>query len=81
MLRFKIKQMIANKEFNEGRRITIAEVAESAGIHRMTLSKMINQRGYNTNTENLNGLCRYFGCEIQDLVEYVPDEVLDGEAG
>lgn len=69
--------MIANKEFREGRRNTIAEVAESAGIHRMTLSKMINQRGYNTNTDSLNGLCRYFSCEIQDLVEYVPDQKLD----
>jgi putative transcriptional regulator len=72
MLRFKIKEMIAKKEFAEGRRITIGEVAKAAGIHRMTLSKMINQRGYNTGTENLDRLCAFFDCEIEDLVEYVP---------
>jgi DNA-binding Xre family transcriptional regulator len=74
MLRFKIKEMIAKKEFSEGRRITIGEVAEAAGIHRMTLSKLINQRGYNTGTENLDRLCAYFDCRIEDLVEYVPED-------
>lgn len=76
MLRFKIKEMIGKKEFVEGRRITIGEVAEAAGIHRMTLSKLINQRGYNTGTENLDRLCAYFECRIEDLVEYVPDNAV-----
>lgn len=74
MLRFKIKEMIAKKEFAEERRITIGEVAEAGGIHRMTLSKMINQKGYNTGTENLDRLCAYFNCQIGDLIEYIPDE-------
>ncbi len=74
MLRFKIKEMIAKREFEEGRRITIAEIAETAGIHRVTLSKMINRRGLSTSTDHLDGLCRYFDCKIEDLVEYVPDE-------
>lgn len=73
MLRFKIKEQIAKKEFAEGRRITIGEVAEAAGIHRMTLSKLINQRGYNTGTENLNKLCNFFECDIGELVEYIPE--------
>ena len=73
MLRFKIKELIGKKEFEEGRRVTISEIANATGIHRMTLSKMINQRGYNTGTDNLDRLCKYFDCQIQDLVEYVPD--------
>ncbi|MCM8920624.1 MAG: helix-turn-helix transcriptional regulator [Candidatus Thiodiazotropha sp.] len=73
MLRFKIKEMIAKKEFVEDRRITIGEVAEAAGIHRMTLSKMINQRGYNTGTENIDRLCAYFECSIEDLIEHTPN--------
>ena len=74
VLRFKIKEMIAKKEFAEGRRVTIGEVAEAAGIHRMTLSKMINQRGYNTGTENLDRLCEFFECQVEDLVEHVPEK-------
>ena len=74
MLRFKIKEMIAKKEFEDGRRVKIGEVAESAGIHRMTLSKMINQKGYNGGTDNLDHLCRYFDCKVEDLVEYIPEQ-------
>lgn len=74
MLRFKIKELIGKKEFEEGRRITISEIAEATGIHRMTLSKMINKRGYNTGTDNLDRLCEYFDCQIQDLVEYIPNK-------
>lgn len=76
MLRFKIKEMIARKEFEEGRRISIAEVAEGVGIHRVTLSKMVNRRGFSTSTEHIDGLCRYFDCKAGDLVEYVPDELV-----
>ena len=73
MLRFKIKELLARKEFEEGRRITLTEVAERAGIHRMTLSKIINQKGYSTVTDNLDKLCDYFECRIEDLVEYIPN--------
>lgn len=78
MLRFKIKELIAEKEFAEGRRIAIAEVAEEAGIHRVTLSKMINRRGLSTSTDHIDKLCRYFGCQVSDLVEYIPDELVSG---
>ena len=71
MIRFKIKERIADKEFKDDRRVTIGEVADATGIHRMTLSKMINQRGYNTGTENLDKLCAFFDCEIQDVAEYI----------
>jgi DNA-binding Xre family transcriptional regulator len=76
MLRFKIKEMIAKKEFEEGRRVTITEVAEGAGIHRVTLSKMINRRGFTTSTEHLDKLCRFFDCHLKELAEYIPDEEL-----
>lgn len=74
MFRFKIKDLISKKEFAEDKRITIGEVAEQTNIHRMTLSKMINHRGYNTGTDNLDRLCTYFNCSIDQLIEHVPDE-------
>lgn len=80
MIRLKIKELIAKKEYAEGRRITIGEVAGAAGIHRMTLSKMINQRGYNTSTENLGRLCAYFDCRVEELAEYVPENTLEDPA-
>lgn len=76
MLRFKIKQLLEKKEFDENRRITINELAESTGINRMTLSKIINHRGHSTVTDNLDKLCAYFQCRIEDLVEYVSEDLL-----
>jgi putative transcriptional regulator len=40
----------------------------------MTLSKIVNKKGQSINTDNLDKLCRYFNCKIEDLVEYIPDE-------
>ena len=74
MLRFKLKELIAEKAFKEDRRITIAEVAEECGLNRMTLSKIANRKGCSTNSDNLDKLCRYFDCVIEDLVTYIEDE-------
>ena len=73
MLRYKLKSLIADKEFQERRRITIQEVAEATGITRNTLSKMLNQHGASVRSENLDRLCVYFACRIEDLVEHVVD--------
>ena len=71
MLRFKLKELIAQKEFAEDRQITIKEIAEETGINRMTLSKIINHKGYSTVTDNIDKLCIYFDCSVSDLVEIV----------
>lgn len=78
MLRLKLQEALAKKSFSEGRRIDWLEVASHTDIHRVTLSKLMNQRGYNTSMSILDRLCRYFKCQIEDLVEYVPDELLEG---
>ena len=73
MLRFKLSERIADKEFKERRRITALEISEATGINRMTLSKLMNKHGANVQTDNLDRLCTYFGCRIEDLVEHVAD--------
>jgi len=74
MLRFKLQELIAEKTFHDGKRVTITELSEVTGINRVTLSKMVNHRGYSTVTDNLDKLCYFFGCRIEQLVEYVPDK-------
>lgn len=73
VIRYRLKELIADREFREGRRITVEEVASATGIHRTTLSKIANKRGCNTTTDNLDRLCRFFGCRVEQLVEYVCD--------
>ena len=74
MIRFKLAEQIEKKQFRESRRITIQEVAEASGVNRMTLSKILNQRGYSTGTDIVDKLCSYFGCNVADLLEHIPDE-------
>lgn len=73
MIRFKLAELIEKKQFTEGRRITIQEVAEQSGVNRMTLSKILNHRGYSTGTDIVDKLCTYFGCKIEELIEHLPE--------
>lgn len=72
MIRFRFKELLAEKEFQERRVVPLAEVAEQTGIHRATLSKIANSPGYNTGTDVLDRLCIYFKCRIEQLVEHIP---------
>lgn len=74
MIRFRIQELLAEKQFKEGRRVTLVELSQVTGINRVTLSKMVNQRGYSTVTDNLDKLCRFFGCRLDQLAEYVCDD-------
>lgn len=73
VIRFRLKELIADKEYRERRVITISEIAESTGINRMTLSKIANHPGCNTGTDNLDKLCTYFNCRIEQLAEHIPE--------
>ena len=74
MLRFKLKERIADKEFAEKRRVSLIEIAEATGIGRITLSRMLNH-GSNVRSDTMDRLCSYFGCRIEELVEHLPDPV------
>jgi putative transcriptional regulator len=84
MIRFHLKELIADKEFAEKRRITIGEIAKETGINRMTLSKIINHPGHSTVTDNIDKLCNYFDCRVEQLVTHIkerqddtPNEMVD----
>ncbi len=74
MIRFYLQKMISEKQYREDRRITMAEITEATGINRVTLSKMINQKGYSTVTDNLDKLCKFFDCKLEDIAEYVSED-------
>ena len=80
MLRFRLQELLADRQFQTGKRLTLTQLAATTGISRVTLSKMINQRGYGTLTQHLDVLCRYFSCKIEELVEYVPEAELKASA-
>ena len=74
MIRYRIQERLAEKHFQDGKRVTLSELARVTGISRVTLSKMVNQRGYGTLTDHLDRLCKFFNCPLNELAEYVPDD-------
>lgn len=73
MVRYRLKERLADKEFAENRRITLEEVARETGISRPTLTRITGQKEYSTSVDVLGRLCAYFQCDFGDLVQYVPD--------
>lgn len=73
-IKFKLKERIADKEFRERRTVSLKEIAEATGIHRVTLSKLSNNKRYNVGIDTVEKLCAYFGCEVGDIAEYVADD-------
>lgn len=80
MIRFRLKELMADKGFEENRRVTLDEVAKATGVHRTTLSKIANQRGYNTTTEILDKLCEFFEVEVGEVAQYVDEGDEDASA-
>jgi putative transcriptional regulator len=54
-------------------RFTLNHAPAETDIHRSTLSKLSSTKGYNCGTDVLDRLCKFFGCELHEIAEYVPD--------
>ena len=80
-MRFRLQELLADRHFRTGRRVTLRELAAATGIGRVTLSKMINQRNYCTVTRHLDVLCEFFDCKIEQLLEFIPGAVAPKEPG
>ena len=74
MIKYNIKELIAEKSFKEKRTISISEIAKEIGISRSTLSKIANSKGnYSTKTEYIEKLCSYFNVSPDKLIVIIPD--------
>lgn len=73
MIRFRLRELMADKGFNEDRKITFEEVSRETGIHRTTLTKVANQKGYNASTDIIDKLCSYFQVPVEKIIEHIPD--------
>ena len=74
MIRVLLKQMLDERSFRERRRITLTEVSQKTEISTATLTRIANRPGYNTNTDTIDMLCKYFECTPGELLQFIPDE-------
>ena len=71
MIRYRLRELMADYQFQNDRRLTFDELAKETSIHRTTLSKIANQKSYNTTTDNIDRLCNFFKCQVGELMEHI----------
>lgn len=66
---------IYNKLFEtlKKRNITIYRLKKDKIIGAATVEKMKKGEGH-IDTRSLESLCRYLGCQLDEIMEYIPDE-------
>lgn len=53
------------------RKLRASEVARKTGINKNTLSALYNENVSGVKFDTLEKLCKFLGCSIGDLIEYV----------
>ncbi|KZY60177.1 Cro/Cl family transcriptional regulator [Oleiphilus sp. HI0071] len=56
------------------RKLKIADVAKDTGINRGTITRLYHETAVRVEFEVVEKLCRYLGCELQDLLELRDEE-------
>jgi len=55
------------------KRLKIADVAKETGINRGTLTRIYHESAQRLELDVLEKLCRYFQCQVSDLLEWVDE--------
>lgn len=50
-------------------KLTITDLSEKTGLHRNTISGLYHEKVSRIDFETLEKLCRFFDCQICDLLE------------
>lgn len=71
MIRSRLKRLRLDKEEREGRKLTYRTLAAEAGLSVNVIMRLMNGMPDRVDTATVDGLCRYFGVGVGDLLEYV----------
>lgn len=59
------------------KRLKISELADKTGLHRNGITKLYNEKTDGIKFDTLEKICLALECEIQDLLEIVPNKEQD----
>lgn len=55
------------------KKLKIVDVAREAGVNRGTITRLYHETASRVELDVIEALCRYFGCEVGDLFEFVDE--------
>lgn len=69
MINFKLHIRLAEKRMSQ------KELSEILDIRLATISGYVNNKAKHIPIEHLNKFCKFFHCRIEDIIEYIEDEI------
>jgi putative transcriptional regulator len=73
MIQCRLRELIAIRSREQGKRITYREITLETGIFSSTLSPLANNTFTRVDKGVLDRLCAFFNCGPGDLLIHVPD--------
>lgn len=74
LIRNRFKILLAQKEAVEGRKYTYDDIRQITGVSPTTLSNYAQGTVTRFDEPTLVALCKFFDCELAELIEYPPDQ-------
>lgn len=73
MVKFNLKVLVARREQDTGEKLTYGRLAEEAGLSARTISRLAENQADRVDLTTLDKLCKFFNCDVGDVLYYVPD--------
>jgi putative transcriptional regulator len=74
MIRTRFAELLAEKRIRDQLRWPLKSISRATGITRHSIRSWHDGKVTSFRTETVITLCRFFECEIGDLIVYVPEE-------
>lgn len=69
----KLSVLVAERRMREGRAPGIRTIAAESGASVSTVQRLMNNTMKRVPLDDLAALCRYFDCQVGDILVYTPD--------
>lgn len=74
MIKSNLRRLRFEKEERDGTKLTYEKLTEETGLSSNTLAALLKTDPIKRlDGDTVSTICRYFGCKVGDLLEYVPD--------
>lgn len=70
----KLSLLVAARQMEQGQRPGIRTIAAASGASVSTVQRLMNNSIKRVPLDDLAMLCKYFRCQVGDILEYIPDE-------
>jgi len=70
----RLKILVAQREVQERRTIGIRTIAAEAGASVSTVQRLLNNTIKRVPLDDLGALCRYFRCDVGDIISMVDED-------